>query len=251
LARVNMRANWWPLGVYKVRSGAPVRCLSVAGRRIVLSFPAGEFDSQQWELNHLYCDDPYGLRDLPKDITNVLDVGANIGLFSILARHYFPKAVIHCYEPNPIILPTLLANTEGLGIVVTGAGLGAKPSRAMLIPHDTSLQGVLRSDDQGSIQIVSIHEAMDRLGAVIDLVKMDCEGGEWELIKDSAFLKRVRYLSMEYHLELGNSLSLSELIAQLKAHGFYIDALREAQNRVCGLLRASNSRNICRTFLSS
>ena len=33
-------------------------------------------------------------------INNILDVGANIGLFSVAAKIHFPQACIHAYEPN-------------------------------------------------------------------------------------------------------------------------------------------------------
>src|SRR5213595_2159342 len=44
----------------------------------------------------IFLDDCYGLLDLAlPERANIVDVGANIGLFSIAARLRFPDAVIH------------------------------------------------------------------------------------------------------------------------------------------------------------
>ena len=49
----------------------------------------------------IILDDEYWLHSLPAcEINNILDVGANIGLFSVAAKIYFPQACIHAYEPN-------------------------------------------------------------------------------------------------------------------------------------------------------
>jgi hypothetical protein len=49
----------------------------------------------------IILDDEYWLHSLPAcEIKNILDVGANIGLFSVAARICFPQACIHAYEPN-------------------------------------------------------------------------------------------------------------------------------------------------------
>ena len=55
----------------------------------------------------ILLDDCYALRDLPKNIGSVLDIGAHAGLFSLAARMRFPDATIHAYEPNPAMLQSL------------------------------------------------------------------------------------------------------------------------------------------------
>ena len=57
------------------------------------------------EFVNIILNDCYGLEQLQKKTSNpnlkILDVGANVGLFSLAARLNFPQAVIHAYEPNP------------------------------------------------------------------------------------------------------------------------------------------------------
>jgi FkbM family methyltransferase len=40
----------------------------------------------------------------------VLDVGANIGQFSIVAANLFPKATVYAFEPHPAVIKTLTTN---------------------------------------------------------------------------------------------------------------------------------------------
>src|ERR1700736_5314114 len=60
----------------------------------------------------LLLDDCYGLRLLAdgrrgSEIARVVDIGANVGLFGLAARVAFPRATIHCYEPNAALEPYL------------------------------------------------------------------------------------------------------------------------------------------------
>lgn len=53
-------------------------------------------------FKEIFVDEVYGAHDvvLPKDGL-IFDVGANIGMFSIWAKHRWPSASIHAYEPVP------------------------------------------------------------------------------------------------------------------------------------------------------
>ena len=48
-----------------------------------------------------YLFDEYFLRKICRDrISKIVDVGANVGFFSLTARSFFPLAKIHAYEPS-------------------------------------------------------------------------------------------------------------------------------------------------------
>jgi len=51
-------------------------------------------------------------------------------------------------------------------------------------------------------QSSSISKVIRRIahGGIVDLVKLDCEGAEWEILQDSQAMKCVINLTMEYHL---------------------------------------------------
>jgi hypothetical protein len=84
---------------------------------------------------------------------------------------------------------------------------------------------------------------MDRLGQVANLVKMDCEGGEWAILRDRECLDPIKHLALEYNLDRGEKNSVPGLVGHLKAHGVFIDSLRESSNRTCGLVTAHKPRH--------
>jgi FkbM family methyltransferase len=244
ISRLAPRAEWWQLGVPRWRSASPVYALSVGGRAIDLRFPDGEFELQQNELHHLFIDDPYGLKTLPRDkIKTVLDIGANIGLFALLARYYFPTACIHSYEPNGALAPLLMNNTRAANIAVFMQGIGLQRGRAEIhFDFDgqvyPSLVGMLRPEENGPIEICSIRDAIDRFGQTVDLVKLDCEGDEWKILEDVDSLRRINFLAMEYHLNYATGQTVETLIGHLRHNGFVIDSLKEADIRTVGTITA-------------
>ena len=240
LVRLNARAKWWPVGHFPLRSGYKFDWLHVGDRIIQISVPAGESDRQQWEFNHLYHDDPYRLADLPRGLKTILDVGGNIGFFAMIARHYFPRALIHCYEPDKEVFQLLTKNTDGLGVVAYNSGISLADGSGYIVKGDCSLSTSINTRTKGSTPLISIRTAVDRLGSTIDLLKLDCEGAEWDILQDTATLRRVRYLAMEYHFTGTQSLELWELVRLLKDEGFAIKSLSESEIRVVGQLTAVN-----------
>jgi FkbM family methyltransferase len=240
LKRIQDRARWWPLGLFPVRSNIVIRQLAINDHTITLRFPDNEFDRQQWELSHLFIDDPYQLALLPKNIRTILDVGGNSGLFALLARHYFPEANIHCYEPNPVLLPVIQTNTSAFNIRVFPEGVGSTASRATMNCEGPTLEGSTVPSDSGNITITALSQALERIGGSVDLLKMDCEGAEWSILEDTTSLSKVRHLAMEYHLDEKGTHSVANLIHRLKDLGFFIDSFREASNPLVGQLTATN-----------
>lgn len=152
----------------------------------------------------LLLDDCYGLRRLARRgerVITILDIGANVGLFGLAARVVFPQAVIHCYEPNAA-LETYLAHQakiarydyflEAVGREAGRVSLDVDPTESV---HSTSY-----SDPVGAIPQIALRTALERFGGSADLVKMDCEGAEWEILEDLESWQRVRFLALEYHL---------------------------------------------------
>jgi FkbM family methyltransferase len=242
LTRLTQRAMWWPIGHFPLRSGEKVESLRVSSRRIDIAVPESETRHQQWELSHLWGDDPYRLAVLPRNLGTVLDVGANVGFFAILARHYFPTATIHCYEPAPAIFPILQRHTNDLRVIAHQAGVSKNDGSASLVSQDQgpSLYNRLILDAEGAIQLISFKNAIDRLGETVDLLKLDCEGGEWSIMEDRESLRRVKHIAMEYHLACEGSLPLWDLVYLLKTEKFEIESLRESSNRVVGQVTARN-----------
>ena len=54
--------------------------------------------------------------------------------------------------------------------------------------------------------MVAFTEVLNRIGGSIDLLKLDCEGGEWDIFENPVPFKNVMTIRMEYHLVDGKTL---------------------------------------------
>jgi FkbM family methyltransferase len=147
----------------------------------------------------IFLRDSYHLGIVARDksIHRIVDVGANCGWFSLVARAYFPDAVITAYEPNPIVLPALRSNVANIDVEVCAAAVGGAAGLVRL-EHPEGETYLGRTLPGGDIPCVPIREVLNRNGTV-DLLKLDCEGAEWEIL-DTLPSSGVRWLTMEYHL---------------------------------------------------
>ena len=150
--------------------------------------------------------DEYGLGSCQAEPATILDIGANIGLFALAARGRFPQAKIHCYEPNPRALPFLESNARAATFSVYAEAVGAQNGRVQMVDASDSNQATTVDSDGGGIPKVAFEVAVDRLGRV-DLLKMDCEGAEWEIFQSREAWRKVRELRMEYHLKRNHTVA--------------------------------------------
>lgn len=135
-------------------------------------------------------------------LRRVVDLGANRGLFSLLALAAYGAEVAIGVEPNHVYgrVAMLLCEANGLG--------------ATSMPRHTAM--VAGSDGDGRVtlrSLMSMH-AIDE----IDFLKCDIEGGEFEVL-GSAYtpLAKVRNMALELHHEAGDA---DSLCAHLCQYGF-------------------------------
>jgi FkbM family methyltransferase len=141
-------------------------------------------------------------RMLPVDSV-VLDVGANIGFFTVGLAHG-AGARVYAFEPMPANLERLrenvAANDLGERVVVTRVALGVGPGEVWLAPEpgeadtgnaaqaDPGADGAVRVEVR-SLDAVAEELAIDRC----DLVKIDVEGAELEVLRGGeSFFRRFR-----------------------------------------------------------
>ena len=157
-----------------------------------------------------FVDDVYGLSTLVQNPKNILDIGANVGFFSLAARGYFPEATIHSYEPNPRVLHYLGENATAGKFQFFPEAVGASEAFVSIIDESDSNQAstsVAAIDAVGAIKQVALETAIERMGGHVDLLKMDCEGAEWDIFKASDAWCNISEVRMEYHLTNGRQFS--------------------------------------------
>jgi FkbM family methyltransferase len=143
----------------------------------------------------------------PKPVTRILDLGANIGSTALYFHQCFPNAHIACVEPSPNNLSMLRRNAEMNRLPVTifdcavGPGNGAKKFYETDDPSCCTLLEAGSGAKEFTVRLVSIPEIMASMGwDRIDLLKIDIEGYEREIFRDSpAWLSQVSAMIGEIH----------------------------------------------------
>jgi FkbM family methyltransferase len=207
------------------------------GRQVRLSLP--DEKGIKVAFVELLLDDCYGcnvFKKLGEKIETVLDIGGNVGLFGIAARNTFPRATIHSYEPNRKLESYLAVQARAAKFDFFMEAIGLADG---VISLDSSEESVLtrsRQDSDGAIPQTAFSKAIDRMNGTVDLLKMDCEGAEWEIFKDKESWKKINNLSLEYHLF--DAEHTQEAVKQIIENlGFTILSLVQTEN--FGLVHAS------------
>jgi FkbM family methyltransferase len=185
-----------------------------------------------WVFRDVILDDEYGLEQLSLQPRTILDVGANVGMFSLWAGANFPGAVIHSYEPNVGLQPYLLENIGQVEASLHAEGVSGHDGFGSFSQKGESMVGQCKESDLGDIPVVSLHTAVKRMGGSVDLLKLDCEGAEWSILEHPESFANVGCVRMEYHL-IEPDHSTSRLVEAFERMGFICSHL--APNQGFGL----------------
>ena len=164
---------------------------------------------------------------VPQDGWCVVDLGANIGLYTLKVAMANRAGRIYALEPNPRTYQRLQRNLELNGIHnVMGLcqGAGRSAGKALLDPGAIPAHARLAGNEEAGneraflVDIIPLAELAEREGFVrVDLLKMDVEGAEIEVLEGAEpMLDRVERIVMEYHGQ--QRLAGCERI--LRRHGF-------------------------------
>lgn len=138
----------------------------------------------------------------------ILDLGANVGYFGAFAASRWPGSTIVGYEADPanaqIHEQTIRENGLKRRWSVVSAAAGAHDGEVEFAAGRAMESFVVArgSDPGGSTIRIHMSDVMDQVGAA-DLVKVDIEGGEWEILADPRFAENPpRAIVLEYHPHL-------------------------------------------------
>ncbi len=189
-----------------------------------------------------------------EDGWRILDVGAGIGEFAVIAARSSPHGVVHACEPFRGSFAMLLTNIDlnDLGNVrpFEEAVSGAPADLALDLSAGDEARfstrpapGTGASPDRAVQRVASttLREAIGRLPAGrCDLLKLDCEGAEFDIVltSDDACWTAVDRVVAEYHEEVSTGRA-EELAAALDRRGFDVRLRPSRYRRKLGFLVAT------------
>jgi len=194
--------NWWAVALPKLGIDTVLR-LRDGSRYFVRAHTLDVAVVNEAAMLNPYLGSGYV--QIPPDAT-VIDVGANIGDFSIQAARRCPGGRVIAIEP-----------LRDLGVLIERqASLNGVTNITWVRAALAGDEGITNANRDGSqyatpaaaaeqVPMISLARLVADLGlARIDLLKLDCEGAEWDILPAAEpVLARVRQICMEYHAERG------------------------------------------------
>lgn len=136
----------------------------------------------------------------------VVDLGAHVGEFTVMAAVRWPQATIYAYEPNPQVIPLLRKNCQPFGnIRIVQKAIDAIPRRAMLrFSPGGSIAAVvpMPDDPQPSTEGIEVEVGSAKEVGLLnpDVLKIDIEGSEvYALAVLQDRLPSIGLIYVEYH----------------------------------------------------
>lgn len=187
-------------------------------------FRDGTSDSFIMRENIFKFNNEYGFH--PEDNPEVIyDIGANIGLVTLLLNKLYPRAKIFAFEPQKDNFELLMKNTRhlpnvqcfeyGLSNVTGYVHLHRSKDDTNFGGYSTTLNPGVSLDGIQSVFVRTIDEVVAEFGAP-DFIKIDCEGTEYKIL---AFMTDIHKVKMIYG-ELHHGVLDFELLSYLQRQGF-------------------------------
>lgn len=204
------------------------------------------WDSLMKLYREIWWRDEYRIRSTPvPEGATVIDIGANVGMFALrVALAARPRRVL-CYEPFPesfaLLCRNAARNSEVPIMPFRLAVAGSSGSRTLYVDPSAACNGFFGGAGRPAITVdcVTLAELFERQRIDrCDLLKLDCEGAEFEILLNAPgpVLSRIGPMVLEYHEGLTSHLS-GELVELLRGAGFSVR--REASGQRGGYLFAS------------
>jgi FkbM family methyltransferase len=218
--RKGLKGTWLGryVATFRMNDGATIRCrLEDAG-----------------DVIDVYVNQEYDRREIPwSDLTSIIDIGSTTGCFTVWAARRSPRAKVTAVEPNPAVAPFLLENIKQNHledrVETIEAAIGAVPGLAA-IQDERAFSNLVRvvPVEEGSgptVRMMTLEQVFEQTTTnQCDLLKIDCEGGEYEVLLNApeSLLARIRNIVCEYHAS--TTYQPQQLVDRLVRSGFQVEA---------------------------
>lgn len=165
------------------------------------------------------------------EVKNIIDAGANVGLATNYFLQRFPNARVICIEPDKNNFQTLELNVQQRkeNVRLYNKALWYKNESLFLTDQFRDGEEWSRSistSKRGSlseVEAITANELVEENSlATIDLFKIDIEGAEFELYRNSEnleYLNSTKVIAIEVHKEINSPQTIIDI---LKRYGFVL-----------------------------
>ncbi len=183
-----------------------------------------------------------------RETDTVIDIGANIGAFSVYAAKQVPRGRVIAFEPasdnyeflarnaalnrlnNLTPVRAAVAGQAGVITLYLGEASGV---------HSTTKGHLTVSTGTEEVEAISLEGVFERYKLDrCDLLKLNCEGAEFEILYSApeSILAKIQRIAMEYHAKENKRQKANEMVDYLRKHGFEVVEYTDYVDLDCGFL---------------
>lgn len=138
-----------------------------------------------WVADEVLIERVYQLDTVPFTPDLVLDLGANIGLFTLLAAKHWPRASFVCVEPHPTTFSFLCDNLalNGVSAMKLQCALDAEVGVRFLANEGAVFQALSERPTETPVMTLRLDSLLPPRRGLKLLIKMDIEGSEVSVLE--------------------------------------------------------------------
>lgn len=169
-----------------------------------------EYPTDEIVIKEIWQENVYHVEKNMLKNSIVVDIGANIGSFSIYSALH--GATVYAVEPEPHNLQALIKNVElnNMTDKIHIIDCGISDYNGIAIIDNGGGSSTIKDGLDGSeIKILSFDSFLEKYSLqFIDILKIDIEGSEKELILGASreSMNKCKYITMEFDIRIGNYL---------------------------------------------
>ncbi|MFN3343563.1 MAG: FkbM family methyltransferase [Flavobacteriales bacterium] len=187
-----------------------------------LKFEVTDFLSVAWQIAEVFGEERLKFVSTTTQ-PRIIDCGANVGTTVMYFRTLFPNARITAFEADPNVFACLKRNLESNGmsdVDIQQKVVWTHADGASFGGDGADGGSVMTSANAVVLPSVRLRDVL-AAESEVDLLKVDIEGAETKVITDcDELLRKVRFISVEYHSLMDQPQELDRLLAVLGKNGF-------------------------------
>jgi FkbM family methyltransferase len=136
-----------------------------------------------------------------ENITTYMDIGANVGEFYNVLSEKLPTInQSYLIEPEQGNFNFMCDNVKDENVIFLNYGIGYDLRNPRLITSSNVGGHSISESDVSDVDSELVIKTLEELNLpLVDLVKMDIEGGELNILANSSYIQEVKWLEIEFH----------------------------------------------------
>lgn len=191
-----------------------------------------------WVFHEVFVQRVYDLPPSHPRPARIADLGGNVGMFALHCAIRWPGAQLVAFEPDPANAERYrsIMHRNRIGGELVQACAAARPGTVRFALGEESLAHITDDGSGSEIPAVDVFPYLESA----DVIKMDIEGGEWELLLDPRFpALPASTVLMEYHPHLCPSGDArATAVRALEGAGYAVAPIFDEPGTGVGMLRA-------------